>query len=236
MQTVRAAQAFSTSQLYPVLGAVASIIAIGGLVSAWRPRTQKDLEVVRYIRFRTNEIIEEKEHKLYWGRLFPSKINLPKVARGCEYRVQYKPITSFKQDLSRDAFEVHDKGKKRQVKLINREIFKIDEAEFVYVETRTPLDDKSYRSKVTLVPVTGGTKIENRNSEEVKDYPCILPRREVMKNLGLLSTYASDIDTQSRVLDDKPLQDNEVIVYIRSIGPMQGELPGTIVLPVVIPS
>ena len=228
----------SPNDLFELAGT--AITVAGFFLAVVKPRakvieTNPVNPAIRYIDYGANEMVEEKEYVFSWahylGAVLGRRVTLPKFSRDSVLKVFCKPPTSFKQPLSQECFETSTKGSHQYIHLVHRDYFEKNDMDRIYVQCNSS-QGEAYKDNIRPIRRADGVLVENRNREEIRNYPLDLPEAD-FKDIPMLLRLGGQLMVPlERSAGEPPGPPNVIRVTIGKIGAMEGDIPGRVFIPV----
>lgn len=192
-----------------------------------RPKIKNKKNVMCYINFETNELIEEFEFQISWPHIpFVKTVSLPKIARNSKYEIAYRSVISPKTKLEQEHYTDKGTGKYRKIRLIDKAFFLENEVEYVYLTCMTP-QSSDYRNKINEERERNQTTVLNHNLVEVRNYRLILPSPITMDKASQYFPFIERFESE----DSTPEESHIIALILKPLDACRSGDPGKIVIP-----
>jgi len=205
------------------ISSVLGVIAFIGWVAGFRPRPRR-ISQTSYIDCESDHIFEEIDFRISWGYVFfLRKIKFPPIERNATFKVLCKPLGGIKDELHMDNYIEKTSRSSRIIYLVNKDFFKNNEIEEIFIETTRPLPP-DYRDKVKIRRTSKRIEVLNWNHIEVRGFPVKLPKTITLVKI---LTYTPFFNRWITPNDAR----KGITAILKPIPPCKGGDPGKVTIP-----
>jgi len=197
--------------------------------------------LISYIDDENGQKIEQREFDISWGHLFfIDRLKLIEVPRASDFEITVKPINGLETLLPPDCHTDKTGKVGRIIFLRNRKFFGERNVSRIYLFVKSPIS-LDYRSKISIMVYPTCLKVNNENPIEIRNVRQLFPDNMALGRIAHTTQHIEHVrieiplpllsNTLSMKVGECRQAQLAVIMIIKVLPPKQGNIPGSIDIP-----